>query len=146
MSEREYDPIRLGTDPREAVCEHHGKMRERSPVFKKDDHIYAALDGIHIHQCPECSKEMFAVAGEPDADEAHAMKMLVARFVESKWDDLKTLFVDLGPGEMDEGLTGSNEVFFHEPPAKEDIPDYLLEDREWFIHSRTGDGEDGDSA
>lgn len=134
----EYNPIYFGSDPTEAVCDRHGNMRERTPVFQKDGHIHAARDGLVLYQCPDCSTEMFAAAGEPDADPAHAMEQLVARFIKSEWDTLESAFVDLGSGEMDEGLTGKQEVFFHDPPATEAIPNYLLEDKDWFIHERTG--------
>lgn len=139
---RVHHPIYIGTNPDEAVCHHHGEMCERKPVVKKGEHIHAAIDDVHLYECPECCLEAAAGAGKTDPGREESMRLMMVKIITDDWDDnLEKLFVDLGPGRMESGPDGKRGgVWFDSEPEDiaDDLPEWLRERNTWFVDSEGG--------
>lgn len=127
LGDGDYHPFYLGTNEEEGECVHHGPMEERNLVVKLDGHIHAVRDEASLYFCPECCVGLVYDRTGQEVDLEEAVQIVSSQLRES-WDEIQSLFVNLGLGEID-----GNTLLFDEQPPEGNIPQHIYEDGDWFI-------------
>lgn len=137
--EATHHPVYIGTDPDEADCRRHGGMDHHRLVVKKDGHIHAGRDGVYFYACPECCRELIQLGGAPppridQMPPPELGRAFATRMVAKQWEELSTLFVDLGPGQMED-----RSILFEDDLDADAVPDYLKDSERWFAWETDSD-------
>ncbi|QLG62033.1 hypothetical protein [Halorarum salinum] len=130
LADSDYHPFYLGTNEEEGECVHHGPMEERNLVVKNGGHIHAVQDEAALYFCPECCVQLVYDRTGRDVGQGEAVQIMSGRLRES-WDEIKSLFVDLGPGNID-----GDTLLFDKQPPEEQIPQHIYDDGDWYIAGR----------